>query len=65
MQHHVVTLMLPLTLALQKCFYAIFETYFSYIRDIWIAVTDYYKYIYLIVLSLLTAIFQFINFMAS
>ena len=39
----------------------IFETYFSHRKDIWIAVTDYYMYLYLIVLFLWTAILQLIN----
>ena len=28
---------------------AIFETYFSYDKDIWITATDYYLYFYIIV----------------
>ena len=43
----------------------IFETYFSYHKDIWIAATDYYMYFYLIVLFPLTAVLQSINFTAS
>ena len=39
------------------------ETYFSYDKDILIAVTDY-MYTYLIVLFLLVAILQLINFTA-
>ena len=45
------------------CSPAIFETYFSHDKDIWIAVTDYYIvyiflyiYFYFIILSPLTAI---------
>ena len=30
------------------CSLAIFETYFSYDKDIWIAATDYYMYFYVI-----------------
>ena len=47
------------------CSPAIFETYFSYDKDIWIAVTDNYMYLYLLVLFLLVAILQSINFTAS
>ena len=43
---------------------AIFETCFSYDKDIWIGTTDYYMYFYIIVLFPLTAILQLINFMA-
>ena len=32
------------------CSPAIFETYFSYDKDIWIAATDYYMHFYIIVL---------------
>ena len=44
---------------------AIFETSFSYDKDIWIAATDYYVHSYIIVLFPLTAILQLINFTAS
>ena len=37
---------------------------FSYHKDVWIASTDYHMYVNLIVLSLLTAICQLINFTA-
>ena len=37
------------------CSPAIFETCFSYDKDIWIAITDYYKSFYIIVLLTLTA----------
>ena len=43
----------------------IIETYFFYDKDIGIAVTDYDMYLYLIVLFLLVAILQLINFTAS
>ena len=46
------------------CSPAIIETYFTYVQDILIAVTDYYIYFYLIVLFLSVAILQFINFTA-
>ena len=36
-----------------KIFSAIFETYFSCYIDIWIAITDYYMYFYLIQQQLL------------
>ena len=39
MKHHVVTLVLHLTLALPECFLL---PYFSYEKDIWIVATDYY-----------------------
>ena len=44
---------------------AIFETYFSYHKDIWIAATDYYMLLFVIVLFSLTAMLQLINFTAS
>ena len=44
------------------CSPARFETCF---KDIWIAVTDYYMYFYVIVLFPVTSIFQLINFTAS
>ena len=45
---------------------AIFETCFSFDKDIWIATTDYYMYFYIIVLFPLTAaILELINFTAS
>ena len=46
------------------CSAAIFETSFSYDKDIWIAATDYYMDFY-IMLYPLTAILQLINFTAS
>ena len=51
--------------AAKVCSPAMIETDFSSDKDIWIAVTDYYMYIYLIVLFLLAAILPFINFTAS
>ena len=47
------------------CSPAIFETFFSCDKDIWIAATDYYMHFYIIVLFPLTAIPQLINFTAS
>ena len=47
------------------CSPAIFETSFSYDKDIWIAATDYYMYFYIIVLFPSTAILQLLNFTAS
>ena len=47
------------------CSPAIIETYFSYDKDVWIAVTDYHIYFYLTVLFLLVAILQLISFTAS
>ena len=45
------------------CSPAIFQTCFSYDKDIWIAATDYYMYFYIIVLF--PAFLQLINFTAS
>ena len=47
------------------CSPAIFETSFSYDKDIWIAATDYYMFFYIIVLFSLRTIPQLINFIAS
>ena len=47
------------------CSPAIFETSFSYDKDIWIAATDYYMHFYIIVLFPLTAILELINFAVS
>ena len=47
------------------CSPAIFETSFSYDKNIWIAATVYYMHFYIIVLFPLTAILQLINFIAS
>ena len=44
------------------CSPAIFETSFSYDKDIWIAATDYYMNFYIIVLFPLTAVLQLIKF---
>ena len=49
----------------KECSPDIFETPFSYDKDIWIAPTDYYVHFYIIVPFLLTAILQLINFKAS
>ena len=49
----------------EVCSPAIFETCFSYDKDIWIAATDYYIYFYIIKLFPLTAILQIINFTVS
>ena len=49
----------------QVCSPAIIDTYFCNEKDIWIAITDYYMYCYLIVLYLLVSILQLINFAAS
>ena len=46
------------------CLATIFKTSFSYDKDIWIAITDYYIHFYIIMLFLLTAILQLINFTA-
>ena len=47
------------------CSPAIFKTYFSCDKDIWIAATDYYMYFYIVMPFPLTAILQLINFTAS
>ena len=47
------------------CSPAMYETSFSYDKDIWIAATDCYTYFYIILLFPLTAIFQLINITAS
>ena len=47
------------------CSPAIYETFFFYNKDLWIAATYYYTYFYIIVLFPLTAILQLINFTAS
>ena len=47
------------------CSPAIFETFYLYDKDTWIAATDYYKHFYIIVPFALTAILQLINFAAS
>ena len=48
------------------CSPAIFETSFSYDKDIWIAVTDYYMHFYITVFFFpLTAILQLLSFTAS
>ena len=46
------------------CSPAIFETFFSYDKDIWIAATDYFMHFYIIVLFPLTAVLQLIRFTA-
>ena len=47
------------------CSRAIFETSFSYDKDIWIAAIDYYMHFYILVLFPLTAILQLIISTAS
>ena len=42
----------------------LFETSFSYDKDVWIASTIYYMHFYIIVLFPLTAILQLMNFAA-
>ena len=60
--HHGVTFIFG---SARVCSPSIFETCFSYDKDIWIASTDYYVYFYIIMLFPLTAIPQIINFKAS
>ena len=62
MHHHGVTFSFC---SAKICLPAIFETYFSYDKDIWIAATDYYMSFYLIVLFPLTAMLQLIHFTVS
>ena len=47
--------------SIKMCSPATFETCFSYGKDIWIAATDYYMHLYIILLFPLTAILQLIN----
>ena len=47
------------------CSPAIFDTCFSYDKDIWIVATDYYMHFNIIVLFPLTAILKLINFIIS
>ena len=49
----------------KECSPAMFETCFSYDKNILIAVTDYYMHFYIIVFFPLTAILQLISFTAS
>ena len=60
--HHCVTFNFG---SAKVCSPTIFETYFSYGKDIWIAATDYYRHFYTIVLFPLTAILQLISFTVS
>ena len=48
--------------AIEVCSHAVFETSFSYDKDIWIVAADYYIHFYIIVLFPLTAILQLRNF---
>ena len=47
------------------CSPAIFETSLSYDKDIWIAATDYYMHLYIIMLFPLTAILQLVSVTAA
>ena len=47
------------------CSPTIFETSFSFDKNVWIATTDYYMHFYIIVFFPLTAILQLISFTAS
>ena len=60
--HHGVTFNFGST---KVCSPAIFETSFFHVNDIWIAATDYYIHLYIIVLFPSTANLQLINFTAS
>ena len=60
--HHSVTFNF---VSAKVCSPAIFETSFSYDKDIWIAAIDYYMHFYKLVLFPLTAILQLINSAAS
>ena len=59
--HHGVTFIFG---SAEVCSHAIFETSFSYDKDLWIAATDDNMYFYIIVLFPLTAILQLISFTA-
>ena len=60
--HHGVTINFGLA---KVCLPAICEPCFSYDKGVWIAATDYYVYVYIIVLFLLTTILQLIAFIVS
>ena len=60
--HHCVTFNFG---SAKVCSPAIFETSFSYDKDIWISATDYYMHFDIIVLFPLTAILQLINLTSS
>ena len=60
--HHGVTFNLG---SAKVCSPSMFETDFSYDKDIWIDATDNYMHFHIIVLFPLTAILQSINFTAS
>ena len=62
MHHHGVTFNFGPT---KVCLSTVFETCYSYDKDIWIAATDYYMYFYIVVLFPLTATLQLIYFTAS
>ena len=49
----------------QMCSPAIFDSCFSYDKDLWIASTGYCRDLYIIVLFPLRAILQLMNFTAS
>ena len=57
--HHSVTFNFS---SAKACSPAIFETCFSYDKDIWIAATDYYVNFYKVVLFPLTAVLQSMKF---
>ena len=48
-----------------ECVHLLYLRHISHDKDIWIAATDYYMYIYITVLFPLTSILQLINFTAS
>ena len=60
--HHGVTFSFGST---KVCSPAIFETCFSYDKDLWNSTTDFYMIFYVIVLFPLTSILQLIDFTAS
>ena len=60
--HHGVTFNF---VSVKVCSPAIFQTSYFYDKNLWIAATDYYMHFYKIVLFLLTAIIQLINFTSS
>ena len=60
--HHLVTFNFG---SANVCSPAVFETFFPYDKDIWIAATDYFMQFYILVIFPLTAILQLINSTAS
>ena len=62
MHHHGVTFNFG---SAKVCSPATLETCFSYDKDIWFTATDYYMYLYIVVLIPLTSVLQVIDFTVS